>query len=268
MIPNVREFVSRGTSAAIINTERRNCTMDRKIKVTVWNEFRHEKTLDGARDIYPDGIHACIKSFLDEAGCEVRLAALDDPDQGLPDSVLNDTDVLIWWGHMAHEEVDNGLVERIKNRVFNYGMGFIGLHSSHMSKPFRAIVGTSGNLLWGDEQKEIVWNIMPSHPIAKGIPEHFVLESEEMYGEPFMIPQPDAVVFTAWFEHGNVFRNGCCFLRGLGKVFYFQPGHETCRSFYDENVRRIIINAVKWAAPEDGYACRYPSECPHYNNLV
>ena len=167
--------------------------MDGKIKVTVWNEFRHEKTLDGARDIYPDGIHACIKSFLDEAGCEVRLAALDDPGQGLPDSVLNDTDVLIWWGHMAHEEVDDGLVERIKNRVFNYGMGFIGLHSSHMSKPFRAIVGTSGNLLWGDEQKEIVWNIMPSHPIAKGIPEHFVLESEEMYGEPFMIPQPDAV---------------------------------------------------------------------------
>ena len=167
MIPNVREFVSRGTSAAIINTERRNCTMDRKIKVTVWNEFRHEKTLDGARDIFPDGIHACIKSFLDEAGCEVRLAALDDPDQGLPDSVLNDTDVLIWWGHMAHEEVDNGLVERIKNRVFNYGMGFIGLHSSHMSKPFRAIVGTSGNLLWGDEQKEIVWNIMPSHPMVR-----------------------------------------------------------------------------------------------------
>lgn len=167
MIPNVREFVSRGTSAAIINPERRNCNMDRKIKVTVWNEFRHEKTLDGARDIYPDGIHACIKSFLDEAGCEVRLAALDDPDQGLPDSVLNDTDVLIWWGHMAHEEVDDGLVERIKNRVFNYGMGFIGLHSSHMSKPFRAIVGTSGNLLWGDEQKEIVWNIMPSTPLQR-----------------------------------------------------------------------------------------------------
>lgn len=242
--------------------------MERKIRVTVWNEYRHEKSEPSIREIYPDGIHGCVGNFLTEADFEVTLATLDDPNQGLPDEILNRTDVLLWWGHMSHREVSDELVEKIKNRVFNYGMGFIALHSAHFSKPFRALVGTSGNLLWGDEQKEIVWNIMPSHPIAKGLPEHFILPTEEMYGEPFMIPQPDATVFTSWFEHGNIFRSGCCFLRGMGKIFYFQPGHESCRSFYDENVRKIIINAVNWAAPEKDYACRYPSECPHYKNLV
>jgi len=242
--------------------------MERKIRVTIWNEFRHEKTEEAVKAVYPDGVHACIGKFLTEAGYEVTLAALDDPEQGLPDEVLNNTDVLIWWGHMAHHEVDDALVARVADRVFNYGMGFIPLHSAHMSKPFHRIVGTNGNLLWGDEQKEIVWNILPSHPIAQGLPEHFILDSEEIYGEPFMIPQPDATVFTSWFEHGNVFRSGCCFLRGMGKVFYFQPGHETCPSYYNEYVQKIIINAVKWAAPAEEYTCRYPSECPYYPKLV
>ncbi len=242
--------------------------MERTVKVTVWNEYRHEKSEPSIREIYPEGIHGCIGNFLAGAGFEVTLATLDDPEQGLPDAVLNDTDVLLWWGHMSHQEVSDNLVEKIKNRVFNYGMGFIALHSAHFSKPFRTLVGTSGNLLWGDEQKEIVWNIMPSHPIAKGLPEHFILPAEEMYGEPFMIPQPDATVFTSWYEHGNIFRSGCCFLRGMGKIFYFQPGHESCRSFYDENVRKILINAVNWAAPEKDYACRYPSECPYYEKLI
>ena len=242
--------------------------MERKIRVTVWNEFRHEKGEPAVREIYPDGIHGCVGHFLSEAGYEVTLATLDDPEQGLPQALLEKTDVLVWWGHMAHEEVSDTLAAAVRDRVFNYGMGFVALHSAHMSKPFRYIVGTSGNLLWGDEQQEIVWNIMPSHPIAKGLPEHFVLPKEEMYGEPFMIPQPDATVFLSWFEHGNVFRSGCCFLRGLGKAFYFQPGHEYCRSYYDENVHKILINAVRWAAPEQEFLCRYPSSCPHYPNLV
>ena len=169
---------------------------------------------------------------------------------------------------MHHGDVDDAIVEKVKNRVYNYGMGFIALHSAHMSKPFRSIVGTSGHLLWGDEQKEILWTIMPSHPIAEGLPEHFDLGEEEMYGEPFMIPQPDAIVFSSWFEHGNVFRSGCCFLRGLGKVFYFQPGHETCPTYHDANIQKVIINAVKWAAPTENFSCRYPSECPYYSKLV
>lgn len=242
--------------------------MERPIRVTIWNEYRHEKTDAEAQRVYPQGLHSFIGEFLARAGYEITLAALDDPEQGLPEAVLNQTDVLIWWGHTAHGEVSDALVEKIKNRVFSQGMGFLALHSAHASKPFCAIVGTSGRLCWGDAQKEIVWNLAPSHPIAKGVPEHFVLPEEEMYGEPFLIPQPDALVFASWFEHGNLFRSGCCFQRGLGKVFYFQPGHETCRSFYDENVQKILINAVKWAAPQENYLdCGY-DVCPYREKLL
>ncbi len=235
----------------------------KKLNVVVWNEFRHEKTSEEVKAIYPDGLHAVIKSFLDEnEDMNVSLAALDDPDQGLPDDVLNNTDVLLWWGHMAHGEVNDELVKKIQERVYLGKMGFIALHSGHHSKPFRAIVGTNGNLSWGREQKEIMWNLMPSHEIAAGIPDHFLLESEELYSEPFYIPQPDALVFGAWFEDGHIMRAGACFHRGAGKVFYFQPGHETCRSFYNPYVRRVITNAVRWAAPNE-IAYSIEQNCPH-----
>ena len=229
--------------------------MSGTIRVTVWNEYRHEKSEEEVRKIYPNGLHAAIGEFLSKNDdMEVRLAALDDPDQGLPDEVLDNTDVLLWWGHMFHGEVKDALVEKIRRRVYVGGMGFIALHSAHHSKPFRAIVGATGNLLWGDNQKEIVWNILPLHPIAEGVPQHFVLPEEELYAEPFQIPRPDAHIFEGWFEHGYVFRTGVTFLRGAGKVFYFQPGHETCPTYYDENVKRIITNAVRWAKPANfGY---------------
>ncbi len=240
----------------------------KKIRVTIWNEFRHEKTKEAVKAIYPNGIHALIGEFLAESGdMEITLAALDDPDQGLPPSVLDNTDVLLWWGHMAHKEVDDALVERIRKRVYLGKMGFIALHSGHHSKPFRAIVGTNGNLSWGRNQREVVWNMMPSHPIAAGIPDHFTLDEEELYSEPFYIPQPDALVFGSWFEDGHIFRSGACFIRGAGKVFYFQPGHETCPSYYNPHVRRIIRNAVYWAKPtEIGY--EIPAGCPHITKPV
>ena len=226
--------------------------MANKIRVTVWNEYRHEKSEEFIREIYPKGIHGCVKDFLDQHDdLEVRLAALDDPDQGLPDDVLNNTDVLMWWGHMAHGDVDDAVVQSLKKRVYDAGRGFVAMHSAHMSKPFREIVGTSGKLLWGDDQHEILWNVLPSHPITAGVPEYVDLGTEEMYGEPFMIPQPDELLFISWFEHGYVFRSGCTYHRGRGKVFYFQPGHEACRSFYNEYVQKILYNGVKWAAPND-----------------
>ncbi|MCQ2432557.1 MAG: ThuA domain-containing protein [Clostridia bacterium] len=226
--------------------------MANKIRVTIWHEYRHEKSEEAIRAIYPNGIHAAIKEFLDKHDdLEVRLAALDDPDQGLPDDVLNNTDVLMWWGHMAHHEVNDALVEKIKNRVYDGGMGFLPMHSAHMSKPFRAIVGTSGKLLWSDDQHELIWNVLPAHPITAGIPEYIDLGTEEMYGEPFMIPQPDELLFISWFEHGYVFRSGCTYYRGRGKVFYFQPGHEACRSYYNEYVQKILYNGIKWCAPND-----------------
>ncbi len=228
----------------------------RTLNVTIWNEFRHEKTDEACKALYPDGIHAFIKAFLEkmDKGSEfkITLAAMDDPEHGLPDEVLANTDVLLWWGHMHHHEVSDELVTKIQDRVYRGGMGFIALHSAHMSKPFQKIVGTNGILTWGDDMHELVWNVNPTHPIAAGIPEYIDLDCEEMYGEPFYIPKPDDVVFASWFEHGNVFRSGCCFNRGLGKVFYFQPGHETLRSFYNEHIQRIIYNAVKWAALAEG----------------
>ncbi len=242
--------------------------MAEKIRVTVWNEFRHEKTKENVKALYPNGLHAVVGEFLSATGdMEVTLAALDDEAQGLPDEVLENTDVLVWWGHMAHKEVSDELVAKIQKRVYLGKMGFVGLHSAHHSKPFRAIVGTNGNLQWGRNQREVVWNLMPSHPIAAGIPDHFIIEEEEMYSEPFYIPQPDALVFGSWFEDGNILRSGCCFIRGAGKVFWFQPGHETCKSFFNPYVRRIITNAVYWAVPSvDGQSVT--DKCPHITEPI
>ncbi len=223
--------------------------MNRPINVTIWNEFRHEKWEGTAQDLYPNGLHVTIKEALQgNPDFNITLAALDDPDQGLPEEVLNNTDVLIWWGHMSHHEVDDGLVERIRERVYRHGMGFIPLHSAHHSKPFRAILGTTGDLVWGDNQQEIIWNVHTAHPIAKGIGQCIHIEDEELYGEPFFIPQPDEQVFISWFKNGNIFRSGCCYYRGCGKIFYFQPGHETCPSYHNPQVIQVISNAIYWAS--------------------
>ena len=221
-----------------------------KLRVTIWNEYRHEKTDAAAKEIYPNGLHAVIGEYLTAQGdMEVTLAALDDPEQGLPEEVLNNTDVLVWWGHMAHAEVDDALVERIRKRVYLGQMGLVTLHSGHHSKVFRSIIGTTGHLSWGREQKEIVWCVNPTHPIAAGIPDHFLIESEELYAEPFFVGEPDETVFTSWFEDGFVLRSGMVFKRAAGKIFYFQPGHELCRSFYNENVLKVIHNGIHYVKP-------------------
>lgn len=219
------------------------------IKVTFWHEFRHEKTRPEAKALYPDGLHAYLKSILECEDIEITLAALDDPNQGITDELLNNTDVLMWWGHAYHKEVDDELVEKIRQRVYA-GMGFLPLHSAHHSKPFQRIIGCTGNLRWGRNQKAIIWNLAPWHPIAKGIPMSFQL-TEELYSEPFYIPKPDEIIFGTWFEDGNLFRGGLTFRRGLGKIFYFHTGHETVDSLKNQNVHRIIKNAIYWCAPDE-----------------
>ncbi len=237
--------------------------MGNKLNVVIWNEYRHEKTTPDIAALYPKGIHGAIAEFLGKRDdLNITLAALDDPCQGLPDSLLENTDVLLWWGHMAHKEVDDALVEKIRQRVYLGKMGFIALHSGHHSKPFRAIVGTNGNLSWGRAQKEIIWNLLPAHPIAAGIPDRFVLDSEELYAEPFYIPQPDELIFGGWFEDGYIFRSGACYYRGAGKVFYLQPGDERCLSYYNPYVQQVITNAVYWAKPND-IAYKITDSCPH-----
>lgn len=222
--------------------------MAAKIKVTVWNEGRHEKTNEKVKKIYPRGMHTVIAKGLAAAGdIECRPATLDEPEHGLTREVLAQTEVLTWWGHAAHKEVSDEIVQRVRTRVLE-GMGLIVLHSGHYSKIFKALMGTTCSLKWRDVgEKERLWVIEPSHPIAEGLGEYFELPHDEMYGEPFGIPTPDKLVFISWFEGGEVFRSGCCFERGNGRIFYFRPGHETYPVYYNETIIKILINAVRWA---------------------
>jgi trehalose utilization protein len=224
--------------------------MSGKLKVTIWNEFRHEVGEQNAhiRAIYPGGIHQTIAAGL-EGEFHVRTATLDEPEHGLSEDVINDTDVLIWWGHLAHNEVEDVIVDRVVGRVLQ-GMGLIVLHSGHYSKIFKKLMGTTCSLRYrAVGEKERLWVVAPGHPIAEGIGAYFELEQEEMYGEFFDIPQPDEVVFTSWFEGGDVFRSGCCYSRGQGKLFYFRPGHETYPTYHNKDVQRVITNSIRWAAP-------------------
>lgn len=220
-------------------------------KVTVWNENRHEQLNPVVAGIYPQGIHGAIAGFLTEAGYDAGTATLDEPEHGLTDEVLNNTDVLIWWGHLAHGDVKDEIVQKVQQRVLD-GMGLIVLHSGHFSKIFKVLMGTSCDLKWREaDEKERLWVVAPSHPIAAGLGEYIELEKEEMYGEHFDIPAPDELIFTSWFEGGEVFRSGCTFTRGNGKVFYFRPGHETYPTYHNKDIQRVITNAVKWAQPVD-----------------
>ncbi|WP_273322819.1 ThuA domain-containing protein [Vallitalea guaymasensis] len=221
------------------------------IKVTIWNEFRHEKSDEEVRKVYPNGIHEELKKQLGvDKQLVIRTATLDEPENGLTDEVLNDTDVLLWWGHMSHEEVLDEVVEKVRQRVL-HGMGLIVLHSGHGSKIFTKLCGTNtGELKWREQgEKERLWVVDYSHPIVEGIGEYIELEHEEMYGEPFGIPAPDELVFISWFAGGEVFRSGVTYKRGLGKIFYFRPGHESYPTYKNEDVIKVIKNAVKWAKP-------------------
>lgn len=244
------------------------------IKVTIWNEqgpnFVEEalKNIPVPKDqqekakefllkhaaeiekVHPGGINATLKKYLgEEKDFEVRTASLFEKENGLPEDVINNTDVLMWWGHMLHDKVSDEVVDRVYNRVMA-GMGLIVLHSGHYSKIFRKLMGTTCSLRWREAgENERLWVIDPTHPIAQGIGDHIDLEHEEMYGERFDIPTPDELVFVGWFKGGDVFRGGCCWNRGYGKVFYFNPGHETYGSYHNEKVIRVLKNAVRWANP-------------------
>ncbi|GAB4555078.1 MAG: trehalose utilization protein ThuA [Anaerolineae bacterium] len=220
------------------------------IRVTVWGEYRHEKKNPKVAAVYPDGMHTAIAEGLKaSAEFEVRTATLDEPDHGLTDQVLANTDVLTWWGHTAHGEVRDEIVEKVRQRVVLDGMGLIVLHSGHFSKIFKALMGTTCDLKWREAgEKERIWILEPGHPIAEGLGEYFELPHEEMYGERFDIPQPETLVMVSWFQGGEVFRSGCTYTRGKGRIFYFRPGHETFPTYFDANVRRVIANAARWAA--------------------
>ena len=234
------------------------------IRVLVWNEFRHEKSSDRVKEVYPDGIHSAIAEFLGkEEDIEVKTAWLDQENCGITKEILDETDVIIWWGHKAHNEVPDEIASLVRDAVLD-GMGAIFLHSGHHSKPFKALMGTSCNLTWRESgDSEILWVIDPAHPITRGIDRYFKLEHEETYGEPFVIPNPDKVLFIGNYSGGEVFRSGVLYERGNGKIFYFQPGHETFPTFKVPEVQTVIKNAVRFVSP----AYREPIGCPHVRTV-
>lgn len=231
-------------------------------RVTVWSEFRHEKHSEAVKAVYPDGMHVPIAKYLQSAGFETKTATLDEPEHGLTKEVLEATDVLTWWGHMAHGEVKDEIVERVQQRVLE-GMGLIVLHSGHFSKIFKKLMGTTCNLRWREiNENERIWCVQPGHPIAAGLPPYIDLPHEEMYGEFFDIPQPDELIFVSWFAGGEVFRSGATFTRGLGKIFYFRPGHETYPTYHNEQILRVIANAAAWAAPSQSAKPEFGNQKP------
>ena len=227
------------------------------IQVTVWNENVHEREEPSVAERYPDGIHGAVADAVAGDGREVRTATLDQPDHGLDEGTLADTDVLVWWSHCANDEVRDGVADRVVDRVHE-GMGFVPLHSGKNSKPFVRLMGTTCNIKYrhGGE-RERIWVADPGHPIADGLDEQFEIPRTETYGEPYDVPEPDRTVLISWFEGGEVFRSGVCYRRGRGRIFAFRPGHEEYPIFHQEEVRRVIDNAVAWAAPTQGASVRY-----------
>lgn len=233
-----------------------------QIRVTVWNEAEHE-TLDASvKEIYPAGMHGAIRDGI--AGLlgdqvTIRIATLAEPDHGLSEEVLAQTDVLTWWGHRSHQKVSDEVVERVRKHVLA-GMGLLVMHSGHASKIFTRMVGTGGTLIWRNEaERELVWTVTPSHPIAVGVPNPIIIPHQEMYGEPFGIPQPDELVFISSFEGGEVFRGGCVFYRGNGRIFYFSPGDQEYPVYHHPDIHRVLANAVCWLAQPDEVRASPPS---------
>ena len=218
------------------------------MNIKIWNEHIHERKNDAIAEIYPSGIHGALASALSERlpQASITTATLQEPEHGLVD--LDSTDVLLWWGHLAHDKVDDEIAARVQARVLA-GMGLIVLHSAHLSKPFVRLMGTSCNLRWREaDDRELIWTVNPAHPIAAGVAQPIVLDQHEMYGEYFDIPQPDELVFISSFTGGEVFRSGCCFHRGQGRIFYFSAGHETYPIYHQPQVLDVIANAIGWAA--------------------
>ncbi len=214
--------------------------------ITVWNE-NVGQDCEAVRAAYPETLHGAIADAVRGKDATVTTVTLDMPEQGLTNELLEKTDVLVWWAHAAHDQVSDELVAKIRERVLR-GMGVVFLHSAHLAKPFQALTGTSNTLCWREAgERERLWTIDPAHPIAKNIPPCTVIEHEEMYGEPFDIPTPDETVFIGWFQGGNVFRSGVTYKRGRGKVFYFQPGHESHPTYRQPEIKKILYNAVRWA---------------------
>ena len=221
----------------------------RTINVTIWNEYLHEVREAAIAEVYPTGIHGALAEGLGvHEDFAIRTATLAEPSHGLTDEVLERTDVLLWWGHMGHQLVDDAIVDKVQQQVLS-GMGLIVLHSGHYSKIFRRLMGTNCSLLWREaDEKERLWVVEPAHPVMAGVPPYIELAAEEMYGERFDVPTPEHVLMLSWFQGGEVFRSCCTWQRGHGRIVYFRPGHEEYPTYRNEEILRVIANACRWTA--------------------
>lgn len=229
--------------------------MTENLNILVWNEGVHEANNEPAtmKEMYPDGIHGAIadglRAHLPDA--DISTATLADPEHGLTEEALAATDVLLWWGHKAHAEVSDEVVDRVQRHVLG-GMGLLVLHSGHFARIFTRLLGTTCSLKWRNEgERELVWTVKPSHPIAQGVPNPLIIPQQEMYGELFDIPDPDDLIFISSFEGGEVFRSGVTFTRGKGRIFYFSPGDQDYPVYHQAEIRQVLANAVQWAAQPD-----------------
>ena len=233
------------------------------IRTVVWGENIHERINKVVAEVYPNGMHTTIADALNtDSAISATTATLEQDEHGLPQARLDETDVLIWWGHKDHGAVSDEIVERVAKRVWE-GMGLIVLHSGHFSKIFKRLMGTPCDLKWREAgERERIWVANPGHPIAQGLGDGFAIENEEMYGEHFDVPEPLETVFISWFQGGEVFRSGLTYRRGNGNIFYFRPGHETYPTYHQAPVQHVLRNAVKWA-----YNANNRNTSVHYGNV-
>ena len=165
--------------------------------------------------------------------------------------MLDATDVLLWWGHVAHDQVSDAVVDRVQHAVLG-GMGLVVLHSGHFSRPFRRLMGTSCSLRWREAgEHERLWNLRPDHPVMAGIPDHIELAEEEMYGERFDIPDPDELLMIGWFPGGEVFRSVCSWSAAWVGCSTSSRATRLTPPITTRTVQRILANACRLGRAAD-----------------
>lgn len=216
------------------------------VNALVWSEGTEPE------DVYPRGVRGPIADYLsEETDIEARTRSIEDEDQGVSGDDLEWADVILWWGHLRHDDVTDETVDRIEEHVRENGVGFVSLHSAHYARPYKRLIGMSGDLgghRLTDDESEYVEVCAPDHPIAEGV-DDFTLPEVEMFGEPYDIPEPETVVLHSEYSEGDEeFRSGVTFEFGEGRGFYLRPGHEEFEIYLDDNIQRIVTNATRWAA--------------------
>lgn len=215
------------------------------VNALVWSEGTEPE------DVYPDGIRAVIADALKADGIDTRTRSIEDKQQGVIDADLAWADVLLWWGHLKHDEITDETVDRIEDAVREDGLGFISLHSSHYARPFKRLVDASGDLgeyRFDDDESESVGVVAADHPIAEGV-DDFTIPEAEMFGDPFDVPEPETVVLHSMYSNGDEeMDSGITFQFGEGRGFYLRSGHEEFEIYYMNEIQQILVNATRWAA--------------------